>query len=930
MSPSFPSRHPAQIIVSTTISGIISIAGSPAVGAALVLSEVGQSIFTTLLSDTIAKAIKGVGQSKDLPEITAIAIYNSLEDIKKEWGSKGPETLGAVNIITDLQKSFRGGKILANGEAGEAQQYLEQLSNRSTTEVAQSALDALEEEIKIWEANEGAAFGIFFRQKYGPLVRQHFVNEISRDSSSYAFKKFSLLSRDGDHDIFKEIKAKQDEIKQEIIKLRKELAKGRFENPAHNLNNIPPFTLKNVIGREQDLNDLRTKLDNNCTVAVVNGMGGIGKTTLVATYTHNNIKNYKHMAWLSQTIPGDAESAFMDGSLWTTFGLDQRTVPAEARLETILHAMRSLDDGPNLLVIDNADKALEAFADQLPGPPHWHVLITSREKIGDFEQLPLDFLKPNKAVLLFKEHCKSIKDEALIQRLAETVEYHTLAVELLAKAAEENDHSPEQLMQAIENDLKVNARTHHSKTEVERITSYIHSIFNLDKLSENERWLMKRFALLPPEFHSYDNLCTLFDKDTLEWGEDLLHTLKNLYRRGWLLKEEDNSFRMHRLINEVVKNTYEISFSEVEGMVGRIAYLLQIEREKSHSLQLSWLPYGETIASHFNQEDENTLAYMLSCMGSMFNALGEYDKGIEVFEKTLKILKAISGDKIHPNMAKVIGNIGSSWNSKGHYDKSIEYYEEALKIGLNSKNEEKLNIATRYNNLGEAWRAKGFYDKAIEYFNKSMQLLMSTYGEVHPFVAACNSNIGEALRDKKQPEKAIKHFEKALEIGKEVHGEIHPQMAIFNNNMGAAQAAIDQDDKALEYYEKALNIGLQVHGENHPQTAYYFNNLGATWERKDEPQKAFEYYFKALEIGLQAPEERLPIVAIGYNNIGTFYARLLYLDEACEYLETAVILYGKFLDESHPQFQIALKSLANVREALNSQNNPSSPPPPEE
>ncbi len=57
---------------------------------------------------------------------------------------------------------------------------------------------------------------------------------------------------------------------------------------------IPKTAQDKIVGRENELADLHARLFDNKQVVLVNGLGGIGKTTLAQVYTqkYGSVKSY--------------------------------------------------------------------------------------------------------------------------------------------------------------------------------------------------------------------------------------------------------------------------------------------------------------------------------------------------------------------------------------------------------------------------------------------------------------------------------------------------------------------------------------------------------------------------------------------------------------------------------------------------------------
>src|SRR5580704_589288 len=147
---------------------------------------------------------------------------------------------------------------------------------------------------------------------------------------------------------------------------------------------LPRTNPDDIIGREADLTQLHENLHVQKKVVLVNGLGGIGKTTLIQAYVSTYYGEYKHIAWIVQGSD-DLMGEFVNtAGLVRALRIEASGKNAGQLFEEVLMQLKAVGDPPNLLVIDNGERSLGHYLHLLPGQPQWHLLATSRETIKGF------------------------------------------------------------------------------------------------------------------------------------------------------------------------------------------------------------------------------------------------------------------------------------------------------------------------------------------------------------------------------------------------------------------------------------------------------------------------------------------------------------------------------------------------------------------
>ena len=404
------------------------------------------------------------------------------------------------------------------------------------------------------------------------------------------------------------------------------------------LTQLPRINPKNIIGRENDLVRLHNYLQGNKEVVVVNGMGGIGKTTLASAYLFQYYDHYAHIAWITETDQGIQLDLIQNPQLLKTLRIDTEGLDPVSALNEVVTALQGLSGTPKLFIIDNATTAIEPHLQYLPNQPNWHLLLTSRDTIEGMTLMKLGFLSPDQGVQLFKKHCTRIKDEKAIAEIVKLVEYHTLTIEILAKTAQRQRTSIEGLQNALEVDLRANIKTEHSRLQpVQRITSYLTSIFNLSHLNENERWLLKQFTCLPPEFLDYQVLFNLINPEATDRAGIFSETLEGLVSKGWLIKEEkeEELFKLHRIIKEVLLNELKVTEEDVWPLINSVDSQLRIDYNKDNPVdKFPWVPFGLMIANTFSDSQKKNISVLQSVLALVLKDLGDYETAKSIIGKS--------------------------------------------------------------------------------------------------------------------------------------------------------------------------------------------------------------------------------------------------------------------------------------------------------
>ena len=375
--------------------------------------------------------------------------------------------------------------------------------------------------------------------------------------------------------------------------------------PYPRLNTVPNYRINyECVGRESEFQQLTQRLSIQNTPLVIRGIGGTGKSTLAAAWATENRLQYDHLLWVNSTQ--QLLSFFQQNSNLQHQLQLRSTAPQESATDYFIYALERLKQlpGRNLIILDNIDKQqlLSPVGDRqlwqhLTFPDHWDVLLTTREELPFFEEYYLESLQEAGAAALFHHHYPKSVDQVEMQGLLREIGYHALTIELLAKtlAAMPGLLRLEELTYNIrafrlnQEDLQEPIFSTHSGQEASVYQQLLFA-FQLSSIPEEQQAYLRRRALLPAEPVLVAHLAEIFQSPPI----GLNRALNQLSRAGWLRKEEE-SFSMHRMLQEVVLYQSKPTRSEVEPMRSVLESKFSAE-DPTHENRIYWSLMGLPLA----------------------------------------------------------------------------------------------------------------------------------------------------------------------------------------------------------------------------------------------------------------------------------------------------------------------------------------------
>jgi tetratricopeptide (TPR) repeat protein len=611
-----------------------------------------------------------------------------------------------------------------------------------------------------------------------------------------------------------------------------------------------PQVLPVFKGRDEELTKLHDQLfdgEGDHLILLVNGQGGVGKTSIATQYFFNYNHEYSHAAWVLK------EGSIQDAMLKLEFGLNLKFSKEtdKQRLSIILQKVANLK-APCLLIIDNANERddLKQHISTLRQCANFHVLLTSRlDSFDGAKTYKVGPLPEPIAKGLFEQYYRPFNEEetALFPHVYKAVDGNTLVLQLLAKnlqvlakrKSKRNRHEyqlPELLTDLQERGVlhlsqAKKVTTNYGTLSEGQIEDIVAAMYNLGDLGDDQLKLLSVFAALPPEKIPFDHLEVL-----VTFLDDLEETLDELQELGWV-EESESSYRCSPVVQAVVRDK--------NGEWRSILPLLQSEiddhlaSDQSGNLKIGikaarpFVTYGEAIAPFLPRKRQNLFFYQQ--LMHFYNSSGDLRASM---------------------------NWGQEMNSLA---------KDLLKDDPDNRNL-KNGLAISYVKLGETQASLGQLTKALEFFDLDIELSKELHRDFPDNVGFKNGlaisyeKLGETQASLGQLTKALEFFDIQTNLFEELHRDF-PDNVEFKNGLaasyeklGSTHASLGQLTKALEFFEERSRLGLELH-RDFPDNVGFKNGLAISYVKLGEmAQEATEkqmHYWKAEQLWIELTDDSL-------------------------------------------------------------------------
>ncbi|MEU6785864.1 BTAD domain-containing putative transcriptional regulator [Nonomuraea angiospora] len=651
-----------------------------------------------------------------------------------------------------------------------------------------------------------------------------------------------------------------------------------------------PYDIPDFSGRTAELERLIGEVGerHGPEVVTIDGMAGIGKTTLAVHVAHRLAARYPDgrlfidlQAHTAGREPLDAAAALE--ALLRQLGLPADRIPVTLVERSALWRAE-LGDRRALAVLDNVLDA-EHVRPLLPGHSDTLVLITSRRRLVDLDgahALSVDVLGEQDAAELFERIVgeRAGREPEAVREVLQLCGHLPLAIRISAARLQ---HRPRWTVSYLAGRL----RDHR------RLLDGVSAAFTLsyEQLDEAEQRMFRLLGLAPGRDIDARGAAALAGIPEDE-AEELLEGLLDAHM---LLQFEPGRYTFHDLLREHAR-----SIAEDDGAVLRLlTYYLHRARAAMDQL------YPYTVGQ---REGIPQPAAPIAPVRDAAEAIAWLDA-----ERSNIIATAVHGPEICLGMLAL--TMCPFLDRQAHHDDALTLHtltlQRSRKFGHREFEERALtDLAWTYWRLGE-------YERAEEHAHQALDACEEAYERARALLT-----LGNVALRRRQDEQAEQYLEQALDltrIGADTWGEANVlgNLALALDRAGRPEEARRHLDLALALHRKVgnpageamilnhLGVVLRHQGElaqartRHEQAAALYRRLGNTTdeaaalnglaEAADDPAWAVGEHTAALALADLARNR--PEQARAHDGLARAHLALGRAEQACEHGRVALGLY---------------------------------------
>ncbi|MFD1543568.1 tetratricopeptide repeat protein [Nonomuraea guangzhouensis] len=649
-----------------------------------------------------------------------------------------------------------------------------------------------------------------------------------------------------------------------------------------------PLAAGEFVGREEILAQLDSAVggDEPVVVAAVQGLGGIGKSTLAARYAALHHDRFHPVWWITADSPAALEAGL--AALITALDpRDAEGVDLEARAEraTVWLATHS----GWLLILDNVTRPQD-IAPLLGRVRSGRVVVTSRlrqgwQRIGA-RVLHLDVLSEDEAVDLLTRLAQPENPDHDVWPgaldLVRELGFLPLAIDQVGAYLHQTALTPAAYLTLLRAQPEVFFDQAAEGTDSDRTITRIWRI-TLNQLTDSSPLpgdLLRILAWMAPEAIPRTLLDALtsprpgtprhrwWQRTHHGWGTrpltdqaGLTHALGLLAAYN-MITLSSKTISVHRLVQAVARTPDTSTSRSIADLhrqpdqiatardtateLLRLALPFDLEYPDAWPTAQKLLPHVTALTDHATPiTDTITINPLLYRVGNFLRGQGALQQAITYLQRSVTLSERLHGPD-HPNTLASRNDLAHTYQWAGDLDRAIPLLNATLADCERVLGPDHHNTLQTRSNLANAYREVGDFDRAIPLLETTLAHQERLLGANHPDTLNSRNNLAIGYKAAGDRERATSLMAATLADSERALGTDNPHTLSFRNNLALDHLEAGDLDRAIPLLETTLVAREWLLGTNHPDTLNSRNNLARAYQEAGDLDRAIPLYEATL------------------------------------------------------------------------------------
>ncbi|MEV0360249.1 FxSxx-COOH system tetratricopeptide repeat protein [Nocardia sp. NPDC050697] len=684
------------------------------------------------------------------------------------------------------------------------------------------------------------------------------------------------------------------------------------------------------VGRDDELNKLTTVFAGAgpVVVAAVHGLGGIGKSTLVAHWAATHPHGFAPIVW----ITADTDTNLTAGLA----AFANRLQPALAQvLEVEQLADRALQwlatHTEWLLVLDNADDLKLITPVLARAGTGGRVVVTSRRASGWAPGTPimrLDVLEPEESLQLLTAllTTNGPRDTDGAAELCAELGHLPLAIEQAgAYLAQDPFLTPRGYLQLLAEYPAETFGQADVDTDSERTIARIWRITlnRTDQIEPAAVDLLRTLAWYAPDAIPL-SLCDAMGLEPPKRSK----ALGVLATYNMITPDLTTStLSIHRLVQAVTRtpdpeltdphrHPEKITAARTHATETLYATLPDHQDPGTWPTWRALLPHidaltGLTTSDNGRDLTTPTIAAIRNITGLFLSDQGLHTNALTHLKKALADREQTIGPD-HPDTLNSRNNLASAYKLAGQIAEAIPLFAATLTDRERTVGPDHPNTLTARNNLAYAYESAGRVAEAIPLFEATLIDLERIIGPDHPNTLAARNNLASTYDTAGRTTEAITLHERTLTDRERILGPHHPDTLTSRGNLAGAYQEAGRLAEAIPLLEQTLTDRERILGPDHPNTLISRSHLASTYRSVGRLAEAIPLFEATLTDRERILGPDHPDTLKSRNNLAYVRVSAGRFTEAILLFEAALTDRERALGADHPDTLIIRNNLAST------------------